>query len=129
VACHGTIGLGPLGLWGGERGDLSKAGHSDRPGVIDLPRRGRFVVRIVSPTKRIISGIDNAGNADSDYTCWSPNGQRTMCDATYGSSPPIGWPWMFRKGDTSYTRASLLGPPVDGIDGGVLIAYGVCNKL
>jgi hypothetical protein len=106
--------------WSGEAGTPSK-GTETVGGLV--PHRGRFVVRVLSGTDRIIHGMDKV---EWLYECRSLNDEQTLCDGPGGH--PLGFPWLFGKRNSSYVRASLNSRPVGSASDGILLAYGVCQK-
>jgi hypothetical protein len=85
---------------------------------------GRFTIKIVSVTERIVTPMegDIAGRS-RPIACSGPSpfGETACDDEDYGR------PWLFYR--NTYTRAFLSGPPAGGDDPNIWIAYGICTKF
>ena len=90
-----------------------KQGNAWRTGF----KPGRFTVKVISETKRMISLEENA----VPYNCRAILGIDFCTRATGVVFDPINF-----KGN-SYTRAHLFGTPIGG-DPNITVSYGTCTK-
>lgn len=88
--------------------------------------RGRYTIKVVSDTERLITEMegDKVGDPD-EYECSRPfpdvKKDLIVCKERTGT-----FPWHFYR--EKYTRAFLYGLPVGG-DSNISIAYGTCTKF
>ncbi len=83
---------------------------------------GRFIVKIISGTKRTIMQTTGGPNLSMSYTCSRPWSDKIIvCAHGFGNQP-----WIFHN--NTFVHAFLPGPPAGGGDPNIYVAYGTCVK-